>query len=44
MGCPGGRPFFATENCGRRKQIAKDRIAEKNVQEKTGRKKSGESA
>ena len=44
MGCPGGRPFFATENGGQRKRIAKDKIKKKNVQEKTGRKKSGESA
>lgn len=41
MGCPGGRPFFVTENCGRRKRIAKDRFAEKTCRKRPAEKNPG---
>ena len=41
MGCPGGQPFFATENCGRRKRIAKDRFAEKTCRKRPAEKNPG---
>ena len=41
MGCPGGQPFFATENCGRRKRIAKGRFAEKTCRKRPAEKNPG---